>query len=144
MYIFQFDTFTALDYALDFCNRDDVIAKNPVFNWLEYGKLPEAVTVYPSYGLQFITADGQNRYIQSVTALPTPTANISVDLAVDATSTFTFSGAKAVTSSDTSIATATLVDGVVTITAVASGTATVKITNGTSSNVVAIITVTVA
>lgn len=145
MYVFQFDTFTSLDYALDFCNRDDAVAGSPVFNWLSYGKLPESVTVYPSYGLQYHTANGINRYINNVTVLPVSTANISINLAAAATASFTFSGAKTATSADTAIATTAIVDGVVTITGVAAGTTTVKITDGTTSdNTIAIITVTVA
>lgn len=127
-YVLQYPNFTALNYAEDMCNRDNTITTNPVFNWLQYGKLPESVALYPSYSIQYATTSGNNRYLSDVTVFPIPAVTMTTNIAVGDTLVITNPLAKTAQSSSDATATATVAQGgVITITGVAAGTATVTV-----------------
>lgn len=127
-YVLQYPNFTALNYAESMCDRDNTITKNPVFNWLQYGKLPESIAIYPSYSIQYDAPDGKNRYISDVTVFPIPTATMAITVAEGATSTITNPLISSAQSTSDATATATVAQGgVLTITGVAAGDATVTV-----------------
>jgi hypothetical protein len=142
-YVLQYPNFTAYDYAARFANRDGYVTSNPVFNWLIFGKLPESQTVDPAYYDEYFRANGQNRYISEFTVKAIPTNNLTADLAVGGVMTVTNPNAVAVVTTDPAIATATLTSGVVTVTGVAAGTATITVKDRANDNMY-IIVVTVA
>jgi hypothetical protein len=116
---------------------------HPIFSAVYYGRLPETVAVTPSYRTQTIGAGALNRYIESVSVSRIPVVISTVDLAVAATATYTFSGASTASSADEAVATAEIAAGVVAITGVAAGTTDVTISDA-SGNTIATVTVTVA
>jgi uncharacterized protein YjdB len=142
-YVLQYPNFTAYDYAARFANRDGFVTSNPVFNWLIFGKLPESQTVEPAYFDEYFRANGQNRYISEFTVKAIPVNNLTADIAVGGTITITNPVIVSVTSSDEAVATASVVNGVVTITGVAAGTTTVTVKDRANDNMY-VITVTVA
>jgi uncharacterized protein YjdB len=142
-YVLQYPNFTAYDYAARFANRDDAVSSNPVFNWLIFGKLPEAQTADPAYYDEYFRPTGENRYISEFTVKAIPVNELTADLAVGGTITITNPVAVKATSSDDAIATGTVVNGVVTITGVAAGTATITIEDRNNDNMY-IVAVTVA
>jgi hypothetical protein len=142
-YVLQYPNFTAYDYAARFSNRDGYVTSNPVFNWLIFGKLPESQTVDPAYYDEYFRANGQNRYISEFTVRAIPTNNLTADLAVGGVMTVTNPNSVAVVTTDPAIATATITDGVTTITGVAAGTATITIKDRANDNMYVIV-VTVA
>jgi uncharacterized protein YjdB len=142
-YVLQYPNFTAYDYAARFANRDDAVSSNPVFNWLIFGKLPEAQTADPAYYDEYFRPTGQNRYISEFTVKAIPVNELTADLAVGGTVTITNPIIAKVTSSDDAIATGTVVNGVATITGVAAGTATITIEDKNNDNMY-IVAVTVA
>jgi hypothetical protein len=142
-YVLQYPNFTAYDYAARFANRDGYVTSNPVFNWLIFGKLPESQTVDPAYYDEYFRANGQNRYISEFTVRAIPTNNLTADIAVGGVMTVTNPNAVAVVTTDPAIATATITDGVTTITGVAAGTATITIKDRANDNMYVIV-VTVA
>lgn len=133
-YVLQYPNFTALHYAEEICDRDRTITRNPVFNWLMYGKLPESVTLYPGYTDVYEVADAKNRYISDVTVKAIPPSVLSASIAVDGTVTITDSNISAsrTSSSDTAVATVEFAEGVLTITGVAAGTAVITVRNAAS------------
>jgi uncharacterized protein YjdB len=142
-YVLQYPNFTAYDYAARFANRDGAVTSNPVFNWLIFGKLPESQTVEPAYFDEYFRANGQNRYISEFTVKAIPVNNLTADIAVGGTITITNPVIVNVTSSDEAVATASVVNGVVTITGVAAGTTTVTVKDRANDDMY-IIAVTVA
>jgi hypothetical protein len=142
-YVLQYPNFTAYDYAARFANRDGYVTSNPVFNWLIFGKLPESQTVDPAYYDEYFRANGQNRYISEFTVRAIPTNNLTADIAVGGVMTVTNPNSVAVVTTDPAIATATITDGVTTITGVAAGTATITIKDRANDNMYVIV-VTVA
>jgi hypothetical protein len=142
-YVLQYPNFTAYDYAARFANRDGYVTSNPVFNWLIFGKLPESQTVDPAYYDEYFRANGQNRYISEFTVKAIPTNNLTADLAVGGVMTVTNPNAVAVVTTDPAIATATLASGVVTVTGVAAGTATITVKDRANDSMYVIV-VTVA
>lgn len=139
----QYPFVDSYSYALMACGcRTGGIQCNPVYNWLLYGKLPEDVVVTSSNVTQFITPSARNRYIASVTILPaTPivsTVNVTGTGVVTRTAP---SGAVTVVVDNTTVATATLANGIITITGVAAGTTVARVynTNGTLIELITII-----
>ena len=127
LYVLQYPNFTTYDLATSMCDRDGSIKNSQLYGWLMYGKLGESITLTPLYDQVYSTPAAKNRYIQDVTVEPIPSGVASVTLAAGATFTITNPLSKSATSSNTAYATATVVDGILTIKAVATGTATVKV-----------------
>ena len=127
LYVLQYPNFTTYDLATSMCDRDGSIKNSQLYGWLMYGKLGESITLTPLYDQVYSTPAAKNRYIQDVTVEPIPSGVASVTPATGATFTITNPRSKSATSSNTAYATATVVDGILTIKAVATGTATVKV-----------------
>lgn len=142
-YVLQYPNFTTLDLAERMCDIDGCISKSQVFNWLMFGKLPEPLDIAPSYSQQLYEADERNRYISNVTVEAIPVTNTTVNLAVGATMVINNPAITSAVSNDVSVATASIVDSVLTITGVAAGTATITVKDPAVDNMM-VITVTVA
>jgi hypothetical protein len=142
-YVLQYPNFTAYDYVARFVNRDNAVTSNPVFNWLIFGKTPEAITADPAYYDEFFRPSSQNKYISEFTIKAIPTNNLTADLAVGGVMTVTNPNSVAAVTTDPAIATATITGGVTTITGVAAGTATITIKDNANDNMYVIV-VTVA
>lgn len=111
-------------YAID---RSGSLQKNPVYNWMLFGKIGENPVVSPAYYTQVTTPSGKNRVLTEVTTLPIQPSTQAVTLAVNATSTYTTPGLTSATSSNTSVATVSVANSTATITGVAAGTSTVTL-----------------
>lgn len=142
-YVLQYPNFTTERLAKDMCDMDGCISQSQVFNWLLYGKLPESIAIQPTYQTEYVRPDGLNRYISDVTVLPIPPFSSTVQLAVGGVMEVTIPGEGSATTTDPAIATENFVDGKLTITGVAAGTATITAIDK-FSNVMGTIAVTVA
>ena len=74
--VLTFPYFGSYAYASCVCSRSNFCNRNystGLSNWLLYGKLPENPVVTPSTTTQLITPSSFNRYLNSVTVLPTIT-----------------------------------------------------------------------
>ena len=142
-YVLQFPTFTEFENAIQICDRDGVISRSQVFYWLDYGKLKESPTVAPTYIDQNIEPSGRNRVLEEVFVSAIPQNTYSVKLAATATLVINNPSAHSAVSSNTAYATVAVANGVVTITAVATGTAVVTIKD-IDSNTIAVVNVTVS
>lgn len=143
MYSLQFPTFTEYQYAMDSMDRTGVISNSKVWSWLLYGRLPESIYVVPQYTTVEVEASGKNRYLTDVTVRGIEPANITVSLATAATLTLKTIGMGSATSSNTAYATAAIVGDVLTITAVAAGTAVITVKDKANDTMYTV-TVTVA
>lgn len=143
MYTFQYPNFTTLRYAEYMCDLDGGISREPTYQWLVFGRLPESQTLYPAYTEVYSVANGRNRYISDVTVEPIPVTTTTVSLEVGATLTISNPAIGSAVVVDASIATANVVDNVVTITGVAAGTTTITLKSKANA-VMQNITVTVA
>lgn len=133
-------SFTSEDYALSFCTE---VRDNVVQNWLLFGQLPENPVATPTAEIIHITPSAKNRYLQSVTMLAVPALVSAATIAVGATATYTLNQAKYVEVSDTTVATVTLTDEVLSITGVAAGSTIITIKNA-NKDTIATITITVS
>lgn len=143
VYVLQYPSFTAFDLVTGMCDRDNVITNSRIYNWLIYGKLPESLSLTPQYAQVYSEANGKNRYIHDVTVEPIPSGVSTVSLAAGSTMTITNPLIVSATSSNTAYATATVLDGVLTITGVAAGTAAITVKDK-ANDLMYTITVTVA
>ena len=143
MYFFQYPSFTSLKFAQSLCDEDGCISKNPVFQWLMYGKIGEDLTIIPEYQDEIYYPSRKNTVIEEVEVRAIPASTSTVSLAVDATLTLTIKGIDHAVSSDTTYATVTVSNGTATITGVAAGTSTVTIYDQ-ADNTITTVTVTVA
>lgn len=123
--VLQYPYMTSESYCKGYV--EDAVACTPAFNWMLNGKLAQSASVVPTYSQQVITAEGQNRYLDSVTVAAIPQTVVAITLAAAATATFAFPGAYSVTSTTPATATASVTSQVVTVTAVAAGTTTVTV-----------------
>ena len=126
-YVLQFPTFTQYEQTVSICDRSGYISRSPIFAWMMYGKLPETTTVVPSRVDQSIIPSAKNRYLEEVIVKGIAEVTQDVTLAVGATLTITSIGVGSVTSSNTSITTGIYADNLITITAVAAGSAVIKV-----------------
>lgn len=141
--ILNYNNMDSYNFTTFLCNRDGIL-NSPLTNWLYFGKLPENVTVTPSYNTQTIHPSMKNRYISSVVIDRVPIVTGTLNLPGDtASAIFEFAGAKSATSSNPAYATVTVVDGVVTITAVAAGQTVVNVYD-VHSDLIATFTVAIA
>lgn len=139
--ILEYPNINAESYALNLCNRDNVLC-SPVYNWMMYYKLPTDISVNPKYTKNIITESAKNRYLRSVEISAINPAVIEVTLAANATATFNFTGISTAETSNATFATVDVENGVAKVTAVAAGTATITIYDSTK-NIIATITVTI-
>lgn len=143
MYTFQYPNFTTLRYAEYMCDIDGGISREPTYQWLVFGKLPESQTLYPAYTEVYSTANGKRFYISDVTVEPIPVTNTTASLAVDATLVISNPAIGSAVVADSTIATANVVGDTITITGVAAGTTTITLKSKANA-VMQNITVTVA
>jgi len=143
LYVFQYPSFTSLRYAQSLCDEDGCISKNPVFQWMMFGKIGEDVYVQPSYQNEIIYPSRKNTVIEEIEVEAIKPTVSSVTLAADATLVLTIKGIDHAVSSDTTYATVSVANGTATITGIAAGTSTVTVYDQ-ADNVMATITVTVA
>lgn len=142
-YVLQFPTFTEFQNAIQICDRDGAISRSQIFYWLNFGKLKESPTVAPTYVDQSVQPSAKNKILNEVFVSAIPQNTYSVTLATSATLVINNEAAYSATSNNAAFATVAVASGVVTITAVAAGTAVVTIKD-IDNNTIAVVNVTVS
>jgi hypothetical protein len=141
--ILQYPFITGSSFTVNNCACSNVITTSPVYNWILFGKVAESGYAVPAYRPVVTSASSKNRYLTDVVTAAIPASSMTAELAVNGIITFTVPQSVNVVSSDTAVATATILNGTTTITGVAAGTATVTISDDQGA-VVSTIVITVA
>jgi hypothetical protein len=137
--ILQYPFITGSSFTINNCARSNVITSSPVYNWILFGKLAESGYAVPAYRAVVTTASGKNRYLSDVVTAAIPASSMTAELAVNGIITFTVPNSANVVSSDTAVATATILNGTTTITGAAAGTATVTISDDQGTTISTIV-----
>jgi hypothetical protein len=127
--VLQYPFITGSSFTINNCNCSNIVTSSPVYNWILFGKIPESGYAVPTYRSIITTASGKNRYLSDVVTAPIQPSSMTVELAVNGIITFTIPQSANVVSSDTAVATATILNGTTTITGAAAGTTTVTISD---------------
>jgi hypothetical protein len=141
--ILQYPFVNGTSFIVNNCLSCDNVKNSPVYNWILFGKIAESAYATPTYNPVITVPSGKNRYLTEVMTTAIPASSATVELAVNGILTITIPQSAKVISSDTAIATATILGTTTTITGVAAGTATITISDDRNTTISTIV-VTVA